>query len=221
MFPLDQFKQSFIDHAIAKQAVALDIGAAYGVVTLPLIAAGLKVIAVDLEQNHLNDIANKVDLKFKNNLTLKQGKFPNGIDFNTESFDCILCSHVFEFLSPEEVTAAIKKLYTWLKPSGKVFVICFTPYHKFTEAFISLFEQRVKNNEPNPGWLENANSYVMQTGLLPNKLHLFDQPILKKYFSAAGFVVEICEYLSFTDLVKPDYWTLDGREQVTLIASKD
>lgn len=220
MFPLNNYKRAFIDYALKVSGPIIDIGAAFGIVTLPLLEKGANVIAIDLEQGHLDKIAELTPEKFRKNLTLKQGHFPNEIDFPENYTHAILCSLILHFLSPEDLILAAKKMYTWLKPGGKVFTLNRTPYHLFCQKFIPVYEQHLQQHELWPGYTEDCSPYVLEQGRVPNKLHLLDPDVMRRVFSEANFIIEEVGYTPFQEKIDPDTVTLDGREDVILTAMK-
>jgi hypothetical protein len=84
--------------------------------------------------------------------------------------------------------------------------------------FIPEYEQRQRQGEEFPGWMENARRYSNH-GLLsqiPKSVHLLDEGVLRREFQR--FEVERCWLYRRRDLSKT-MW-LDGRECVGLVARK-
>src|SRR5687767_8746618 len=76
-YTLTSFGKAFINAAAKASKPVMDIGAAYGVATLPALLTGAKVIAVDIEDKHLLSIANSVDGPLKNQLITLKERFPH------------------------------------------------------------------------------------------------------------------------------------------------
>lgn len=57
---LDEFADDFIQYAGRCEAPVLEVGCAFGVASMPALAAGAQVVACDLEQKHLDILMNDV-----------------------------------------------------------------------------------------------------------------------------------------------------------------
>jgi cyclopropane fatty-acyl-phospholipid synthase-like methyltransferase len=218
-FPLSKYTNAFIDYARTNQGTLLDIGAAFGVTTIPALLAGAKVIANDLSEEQLAILKQDTPEQVRTNLTLLTGRLPE-FDLPANSLDGILASHVIHFLDPETLRIAIAKCHLWLKPGAKIFVQCFTPYHKFMEKFIPEYHRKIANKDPFPSYTEHSGDYVLVQDLVPQKVHLMDPTVLAREFIAAGFQIESVEFFPCPPNINADYWPLDGREWVGLIAYK-
>ena len=199
----------------------LDIGAAYGISTIPALKKGAKVTAIDLSQAHLDILEKNCPKNLKKNLVTQVGRLPNTFQFSSNTFDGIHISQVFHFLRGEEIEKSISLAHQWLKPGGKIFVIAATPYGGiFTDNLLSYYNERKNNNMTWPGEIENimdfANHPVVQN--LSPFFHVIEDTFIKKAFEKQGFIVEKCEMLTIENL--PEYARKDGKETVQLIASK-
>lgn len=219
MFPLAKYTKAFLEYARTQRGTLLDVGAAYGVTTIPALLAGATVIANDISAEELDILSQAVPEHLRANLTLLAARFPE-FDLPANSLDGVLISHVLPFLDPDAFRIAIKKLHSWSKPGAKIFVQCFTPYHKFVEKFIPEYHQRVANKDPFPAYLEDSGAYVLVQDLLPRKLNLMDPTILAREFIAAGFQIESVEFTACPPNLGADFFYLDGREWVGLVAYK-
>ena len=119
---------------------ALDLGCGAGIVTRALLDAytsatqasasagvgggdgGLRVMAVDMAEEHLELVRQAVAAGQRPYLATKCGRFPDGFTFPPDSFQSILASHVLHFLEPEDFREGVRKLWAWTAPGGKVFV---------------------------------------------------------------------------------------------------
>lgn len=221
MFPLSKYGHAFVDFAGQSGGTVLDIGAAFGVCTIPALKAGAKVIANDISESELEYLEEHVAPELKEQLTLLPGRFPEEIDLPNESLDAVDASHVLHFLSGPTLLAGCRKMFDWLKPGGKVFVVCFTPYHKFMEKYIPVYESRVQHGDPWPGFIEDSTPYVLKQNILPKQTHLMDDQVLSYCFEQAGFEVEEADIFPCPPNLEPrEFFHLDGREWVGLIAKK-
>src|SRR6186997_1000039 len=76
-YHLTSFGKAFVNAAAKASKPVMDIGAAYGVATLPALLTGAKVIAVDIEEKHLSSIANSVNGPMRNQLITLNERFPH------------------------------------------------------------------------------------------------------------------------------------------------
>ena len=111
----------------------LDIGAAYGVATIPALKNGAHVIANYLEEKHLQILKNKVPLSYLSHLDLKSGRMPNELDIEKNSLGAVLTSRVLSFVLPEELELSFKKIFRWLKSGGEFFFLGGTTLSSLSE----------------------------------------------------------------------------------------
>lgn len=220
-FPLSKYGQAFVDVAPKAQGPLLDVGAAWGVCTIPALQAGAHVIANDISQTELTALQQTVPESLRSRLTLLPGRFPDEIDLEPESLDAIETSHVLHFLDGPTLELGCRKLFQWLKPGGSVFAVCFTPWHQFMKAFIPIYEERIRQNEKWPGFVSDSTPYVLKPDVLPTQVHLLDDRVLRRVFEEAGFLVRSCEVFPCPENLEPrEFFHLDGREWVGLTAVK-
>ncbi len=215
----DIFSRAFIQFAPRAPGRSLDIGAAYGVATLPALRSGASVIANDIDERHLKILFNRVPQEHRARLELVTGEFPDKLDFPAGSLGAVLICRVMHFFDGPRIERAAAKVMNWLAPGGKVFVVGETPFIGTAKAFFPTYEARLKAGHPWPGVVENAAAHdPKRAGSLPSLFHLLDERILERVFTAAGFEIERLELFA-----RPDYPAdirLDGRESVGLIAVK-
>lgn len=218
-FPLAKYTNAFLDYARTQRGNFLDIGAAYGVTTLPALEAGAKVIANDISAEQLEMLKLATPEQLRPNLTTLAGRFPD-FDLPENSLDGVLASHVLHFLNPETLRNAIAKLHLWLKPGGKVFVQCFTPYHKFMEKIIPDYHQRIAQKDPFPAYTDHSEKYALQPNFIPQEVNLMDPTLLAREFITAGFQLECVEFIACPPNLNAEFFALNGREWVGLVAYK-
>ncbi len=142
-YSLTSFGKAFINAAAKASKPVMDIGAAYGVATLPALLTGAKVIAVDIEEKHLLAITNSVNGPLRNQLVTIAERFPH-FELLPDSLSAVYMSQVLPFLTGDEIEDGIKKLYDWLIPGGEAFIVTFTPYIHHVSSFIPVYEERKK-----------------------------------------------------------------------------
>ena len=216
----EKYIQAFIDFSPHAPGPVLDIGAAYGLATLPALEKGAYVIANDLDERHLQILKNKVLSSHLNRLELKSGRMPNELDFEENSLGAILASRVLSFVLPEELELSFQKIFKWLKPGGKFFFLGGTPYMGTFQKFLPVYLNRKAEGYPWPGFIENISFCTPErAGDLPGFVHLLDEEVLLRSLKQVGFFIEEVGY----NAVLGDYpedMKFDGREQIGAIALK-
>ena len=119
----------------------LEIGAAFGAASLQALAKGAKVFCNDIDPSNLAVVRNrhvKVDGIQQESVTgddsklvLVPGSFPDELaGLPKNYFDAILICSVLHFFTGEQIEKSLEQLSIHLKPGGKLFVVCETPYLK-------------------------------------------------------------------------------------------
>jgi len=217
--------KQFLEFSKGKALPICDVGAAYGVATLPALEQGNTVIAIEQNPVHLATLDSRVPEALKDSLTCIQANFPDdAVDVEEGACAAILCSHMLAFLSGIRMGKAIPELYRWLAPGGKLFIINFTPYNALLSRFLPVYEARKSQGQAWPGWVDNIFDYMPRNSIsenLPVSANYFDKGVLAKEFVAAGFRVEFDDYLSGDENLKFPDVALDGRELHGLIVSTE
>lgn len=99
-------------------------------------------------------------------------------------------------LQGSDIEQIAKKMYKWLKPGGKVFIIAGTPYQKTWIKFIPQYEKNKKLGVKFPGEIDNVSYWNKEMAdKLPSFVHLLDIDILERVFLESGFIVEKAGYI--------------------------
>ena len=216
---LNELSELFVAFAAQTQRPVLDIGAAYGVATLPALAAGATVYANDADPSHLATLAAATPTPHLPRLHLLPGRFPHELHLPPASLDAVHASNVLHFLPGDELTHGLALVHRWLAPGGRLFIQAATPYQQPFQAFVPTFEARLAAGHPWPGWVPavRAISQHKKLGQIPAALHLLDEQTLSRLVLAHGFTIERCWTYRRRDL--PRSMHLDGREGVGLVAT--
>jgi hypothetical protein len=217
---LDKYSEQFVKYSTRIAGPVLEVGAAYGITTLALLKAGAFVIANDIDPRHLKILSQKVPTELHKHLTLYPGHFPHELNFSENSLGGILASNVFHFLDGETIELAITKLYKWLKPNAKLYIVADTPYNKLLEQAIPDYEERVKNAVKWPGTMPNIQEYLPPKLInrVPDFMHFLTPEVLSNALIKGGFKIE--EAATFPRIYYPIEEQLDGREGMGIIAKK-
>lgn len=215
---VDLFMEAFIAFAKTSLAPVADIGAAYGVATIPALEAGANVIAVDLDARHLDILRQRVPSACRERLQTIPASFPEGLNFDHDRIGAFLVSNVLNFLSPERLQLAAERLFDWAVPGGKVFITAGSPYFGGCKSFVPVYEARKRAGRRWPGHMTEVVKYAPLWKNRFSSMLLLDPDTLSRVFREAGFIIEKAELIARPDL--PPRLQLDGRESVGLIAGK-
>lgn len=216
----NEYSQRFIDSLPDCPAPALDIGAAFGVCTLPALATGATVIACDIEPRHLDTLVASCPTADRPRLIPLVAAFPDGPHFADNSIGAIHAANLLNYLTGKELIRGVELLFRILRPGGRVFTVSGTPYAANIQEFIPIYEANKRNGAEWPGEAYGLRKLCAHPSVqdLPDFLHLLDDQVLTRVFEHAGFVAVEAEMYKRAGL--PDYLRWDGRENVGLIVRK-
>ena len=217
---LNELSEQFVHACRAPGSVALDIGAALGIATIPALAAGAIVHANDASEEQLLQLQHNTPLEHRPRLTLHPGRFHRDFKFTADAIDLAHASNVFHFFTGRQLEQSASLLHHVLKRGGRVFILAATPWMGPFASFIPTYEANVRNQARWPGWVEHTRQYSTHRLIdqFPKSIHLLDPTVLNRVFTAAGFHTEQSWTLRRRDLPKSVHY--DGRESVAFIARK-
>lgn len=190
---LNEYAQDFIDFAASTKRHVLDIGAAYGVITIEALKKGAKVIANDCEERHLLILRKRVPQEILPSLFLMNKLFPHHLNFPSESLGALIASRIFHFLRPEEMEIGLDKITKWLVPHGRLYIVCMSPYRNYLDnkSFAEDYEKKWRSGNPWPGEIVNMvdNYAPMFKGNIPEYMHAMDSRPLELALTKRGFKV--------------------------------
>ncbi|BAP56505.1 polyketide synthase [Thioploca ingrica] len=213
--------KSFVEFAGPCGGWVLDIGCAYGVATIAALEKGAHVFAVDMEQQHLDILSERVNEKTRPQLVTEQGMLPD-VDFEKHSFAAIHASRVIHFLSPEDVQKTIRKMADWLQPGGKLFLISDTPYTGYWKSKASEYERRKAAGDSWPSYIDNVYQVFnpQETMGGPPRINPLDPDTLRRECEYVGLEVEYAGFEGVdSDLNTPES-KQHNMEQAAVIAIK-
>ena len=216
---VNEYLAAYIAHLKDTDAPVLDIGCAYGVTVLDALQHGAEVVANDMHQPHLDILIENTPDEFKDKLTTNCAHFPEQMNFAENTFSAVLISRVINFLNGEELEAGVEKVYKWLKPGGKVYIIAETVYKKLFEQLITVHDAHIEQGMKWPGHFPNIKPHITHRhDHLPDTLHFYTDRILERTLKKAGFEVEKCHMFSKSTI--PEDARKDGKETVGIIGVK-
>jgi len=229
----DEITESFLNQPNFLNGTHLEVGSAYGNIAIKALQKGCKkYIANDIDLRHLKILAKRtkeIDPNLLKSLELIHGKYPNEVKIKENTIDSILISRVLHYLSPDDIIKTANIFSKILKPNGKIYVICVTPYNKAYSQFVPIFESNKKNRIKYYGYTEKRNEHLNETLFVEHNLsnlrsdlqpvfHFFDLDSFAEYFNDKGLRIERTIYLPYQ---KDSIFALDGREGVGAIITKD
>ena len=138
---LDEYREALIKFAPNAPGPILDVGTAYGFMSLELLKTGAYVIANDMDVRHLEVLRDCVLQQHASRLEICPGKIPGDVNFIEESLGAVFASGVLHFLPAEELPIAFANIFLWLKPGGKFFFSSPTPYSDTFQHFRPIYER--------------------------------------------------------------------------------
>ncbi|PXX69493.1 Methyltransferase domain-containing protein [Pseudomonas sp. LAMO17WK12:I10] len=228
--------QLFVESAASSAGEVMDMGCAYGVATIAVLERGARVLAVDIEEQHLTILADNVAPRLRGRLSTQAGALPE-MDFAPGRFQAIHAARVLHFLPPEAFRESIRKMARWLAPGGRLFLICDSPYFPHWAARVDEYERLNARGDEWPGYIADIADYfhsraqagaanAIDSGSHASDalngtplINLVDPEILARECRLAGLLVEEAGY----EGLAIDYdgqAATDGLEHASVIALK-
>jgi len=201
-------------------ARTIDIGAGFGVGTLPALALGARVVANDISQQQLQHIAQLAQQAgLRQNLELLEAALPELPPL--KGLDAIHASNVFHFLRGSQMIAAVSWMASAVKSDGKVFLQTVSPFAGHLQRFLPEYQRRKREDLRWPGEIEAARDYADASvrHMTPPFMHVLESFAAVALFEAAGFTVEYADYYTRPGL--PAVCRSDGRENLGVVAIRN
>ena len=182
--------QEFVLFSSNSKYPVLDIGAAYGLISINALKNGATVICNEKEKKQLEYICHikSITQEEKKRLFLKHGSILE-IDFPKESLGAIHMSRVMHFFKPNEVELFLQKAYNWLIPNGRIYIITMSQYHYGNpEGFSDYYNKEIKKGTEFPGMI---NDYKFKNEKYV--LHAIDPTVMVRLANKYGFICKKIE----------------------------
>jgi SAM-dependent methyltransferase len=172
-----------------KSGLALDVGCGDGVATRALLARDGRVVAIDPDAVAIRRLIGGVPSAHLRRLKVRVAKLRD-LEFRATHFSAIHAARVLHLLDPLALEQALRKLFRWLSPEGKLFISALTPRGAAWTAFQSEFRRREIARHPWPGYIDEASLGRWESRPTTFPIHLLDEFILTRELVAAGFLIE-------------------------------
>lgn len=195
---LDEVSRAFTVYAGTVKQECLDIGCAYGVATLPALAAGARVLACDMETKHLEILRERVPEADRPRLRCQVATMPE-VSFPPASFGAILCARALHFLKGGDIGITVLRMYDWLVPGGRLFLVADSPYTGPWYTRAAEYERRKAEGCPWPGFVEDYRALLpkgVDPAGHPTFINPLDPDILRRVATAARFEVLEARWLA-------------------------
>lgn len=118
----------------------VDIGSGLGSNVLAALKTGARVIAIDMTDEHLQEIREKAAKEHSGTegeeeaetaaerLETRWGQLPDNIPLEAGSVNGIMCAQVLHFLNPDDVLTSFQNFADWLAPGGVLVVLVCSHY---------------------------------------------------------------------------------------------
>jgi SAM-dependent methyltransferase len=216
---IDLITRAFINHALISKS-SLEIGAAYGATAKQALSSGVKNLIVnDLDERHLDQLNKELNDQERANVVLKPGRFPQDLDFPSQSIEAILASRIVHILEPKDFIEGIRKIHDWLIPGGKAYIVVDTPFLGILKEFQPIYQKNIQIKARWPGYIEDTSLYAKERrDDIPKSVNFMDLETLSKSFQENNFLIEKKYYIPRPDF--PEDLQLDQRESAGIIAVK-
>ena len=201
---------------------ALEIAAGYGHTVVSAFEHGARrICANEVDAGQLAIIQSRTPSTYRDRLDCCLGAFPEAVDFGVSSLDCIYSARLFHFFEAERISSGLRKIHTWLRPGGELFLVNDAIYRTVFRPLIPLYEQRIAAGEVWPGYFADVRSCIpreLNPEQFPKAMNFLDPTVLERELSRAGFDVLATGFHPYTGSFEPG--RLDGREIVGAVARK-
>ncbi len=102
-------------------AVAVDLGAGSGQVTIPLAESCSRVLAIDVSARSLERLATKAAARGIANVQPLTHPIET-VDLSRESVDLVVSNYALHHLRDVDKERLLKRCYTWLRPGGRIVI---------------------------------------------------------------------------------------------------
>ena len=213
---MDAYSLDFTRYAGTVAGEVLDIGCAYGIATLAALDHGARVCACDIEPRHLEILDARVPDDARSRYRSLPGALPD-TDFPSARFAAVLAARVVHFLNGADIETTVGKMYDWLEPGGRLYLVADSPYTGPWAQHAADYERRKAAGDRWPAYFDDYASFLSpgtDPAQHPDFINPLDPDILTRVCEERGFEVISAEFLSGSTR------HARGREHAGVIARK-
>lgn len=161
---LPEYSRRFVELPDAAGASFLDIGGGIGNVISALVERGARSItSADIEAKHLamqrRLLAPMLERHPASRVEFVCDGLPSLASLAKARYDRILVNQVLHYLSPAAFEVAMQTLRGLLRPGGFLLLSTGTPFIPVYAGFLDLYQTRVENGDPWPGYIDDVRRY--------------------------------------------------------------
>lgn len=218
---LSECAEACLRFQVTQSGWAIDVGAAFGVASMPLAVLGARVVATDIDERHLRTM--KAGVSPETGRLRSHGvlaRVPRDDCFAAGCATAVHCSNVLHFLSGEEIGTAVRQMARWLRPGGRLFLMTATPFVGHLAGHLEEYERRARLGIRWPGEISEARRFAVAAiaPAIPSFLHLLEPDYVVPVIDEAGLRVLESRVMRRRGL--PRVCRYDGRENLMIVAEK-
>ena len=220
----DNISNAYIEFAAKDPYPTLELGAGRGATAAELVKKrkffknNSEIVVNELSTTHLEMAAKEYPVLQEKMVKFLPGAFPEQLKFSEATFNSILASRFFHFLTPQEWQTGLKKIFYWLKPGGKFYITTGTYFINYQKNNIHLIEEKKHKGIEWPAYFKTGKEAYGPKSK-SSVANLVDQEILERELKLIGFKILKSEYVDLRKYLPADF-CLDGREAIGVIATK-
>jgi polyketide synthase PksJ len=198
---LDEYSEEFILNSKNAKNPVMEIGTAYGYVSLKVLEQGARLIANDISQEHLDHLVSKTTKDKLKNLSIINAAFPGDVDLPKNSLDSLLISRVIHFFDGITIERALDKIHDWLIEGGSLYLTSCSIYHYAVKHSMPEKYNALRSDDIYwPGIIENQKTMAKDHAPFVRDLfHVFDIPQLEELLPKHGFKIERISLFDYPD----------------------
>jgi SAM-dependent methyltransferase len=220
----DSLSQRFLDYVKQTKGRFLDVGTAFGQMSLMALEAGASFgVANDIDEKQLKIFQERLPAQYKDRIAFMPGSFPDKVIWPEYSgdLDAILMARVIHFMTGTQIEQSLKIAYEKLKPGGKVFILVSSPYLWQMDRLKTQLDEGKKKGEKWPGFTTKMWELCpLMINVVQPTFHMLDFDIMFPAIKESGFFIEYFEELTISKDGSENINSKNGKETLAFILRK-
>lgn len=218
----DEITQEYLKFVKRTRGTCLEVACGYGHVVIQALEAGAaRVFANEIDARQLRILEARLTAEQSQRVVCCAGQFPEEVELPDAQFDAILSARLFHFFDAERIREGLQKLYRWLKPGGRLFLVNDAIYRTIFKPLIPEYEVRVAAGVEWPGFIADVRGCLpeyLHPENFPRTMNFMDPPVLRRELERARFEVLEVRFCAYTGNFA--LGRMDGRELAAGIGVK-